>query len=113
MALAGSMALWPAQKNLGTLLSCSAAMLVATQFWHGYGGGTYMAWYLPLVLLDHLPAESGGPRGADGPGRRVVAASTLGAAVGKSGLATGVRSSPPAPLSLIVRGDGDASRDSA
>ncbi len=51
IALAGSMALWPAQKNLGTLLSCSAAVLVATQFWHGYGGGTYMAWYLPLVLL--------------------------------------------------------------
>jgi hypothetical protein len=46
-----SMAFWPAQKNLGTLLSCSAAMMVATQFWHGYGGGTYMAWYLPLLLL--------------------------------------------------------------
>jgi hypothetical protein len=51
LALASSMALWPAQKNLGTLLSCSAAILVATQFWHGYEGGTYMAWYLPLVLL--------------------------------------------------------------
>jgi hypothetical protein len=51
IALASSMALWPAQKNLGTLLSCSAAVMLATQFWHGYGGGTYMAWYLPLVLL--------------------------------------------------------------
>jgi hypothetical protein len=51
VALAGSMALWPAQKNLGTLLSCSAAIMVATQAWHGYGGGTYMAWYLPLLLL--------------------------------------------------------------
>jgi hypothetical protein len=51
LALASSMALWPAQKNLGTLLSCSAAVLVAVQFWHGYEGGTYMAWYLPLVLL--------------------------------------------------------------
>ncbi len=44
-------ALWPAQKNLGTLLSCSAAVLVGTQFWHGHGGGTYMAWFLPLALL--------------------------------------------------------------
>lgn len=51
IALASSMALWPAQKNLGTLLSCSAAVMVATQFWHGYGGGTYIAWYLPLLLL--------------------------------------------------------------
>jgi hypothetical protein len=51
IALACSMALWPAQKNLGTLLSCSAAVMLATQFWHGYGGGLYMAWYLPLLLL--------------------------------------------------------------
>ena len=51
VALASSMALWPAQKNLGTLLSCSAAVMVATQFWHGYGGGLYMGWYLPLTLL--------------------------------------------------------------
>jgi len=50
-ALSGTLALWPAQKNLGTLLSCSAAVMVATQFWHGYGGGLYMAWYLPLALL--------------------------------------------------------------
>ncbi len=46
-----SFALWPAQKNLGTLLSCSGAVMVATQFWHGDGGGTYMAWFLPLTLL--------------------------------------------------------------
>lgn len=51
VAISGGMAIWPAQKNLGTLISCSAAVMVATQFWHGYGGGLYMAWYLPLVLL--------------------------------------------------------------
>lgn len=51
VTLSGSMALWPAQKNLGTLLSCSAAIMVATQFWHGYGGGLFMGWYLPLLLL--------------------------------------------------------------
>ena len=46
-----SLVLWPAQKNLGTLMSCSAAVMIATQFWHPRGGGLYMAWYLPLVLL--------------------------------------------------------------
>jgi hypothetical protein len=50
-ALSFTLAIWPAQKNLGTLLSCSAAVMVATQFWHGYGGGLYMGWYLPLTLL--------------------------------------------------------------
>jgi hypothetical protein len=43
--------LWPAQKNLGTLMSCSAAVMLGTQFWLVRGGGLYMAWYLPLMLL--------------------------------------------------------------
>lgn len=51
VAIGVGFAIWPAQKNLGTLLSCSAAVLVGTQFWHGHGGGTYMAWFLPLTLL--------------------------------------------------------------
>lgn len=51
VAMSGGLAIWPAQKNLGTLLSCSAAMMVAVQFWHGYGGGLYLAWFLPLLLL--------------------------------------------------------------
>ena len=46
-----SFVLWPAQKNLATLMSCSAAIMTAAQFWHGYGGGLYMAWFLPLVML--------------------------------------------------------------
>jgi hypothetical protein len=49
--LAMSLGLWPAQKNLGTLLSCSATLMLATQFWHLYEGGLYMAWYLPLLTL--------------------------------------------------------------
>ncbi len=49
--LAFSMVAWPAQKNLGTLLSCSAAIMVAAQFWHGYGGGLHIGWYLPLLIL--------------------------------------------------------------
>jgi len=51
IALSCSFALWPPQKNLGTLLCCSAALMLAAQFWHGHGGGTYMAWYVPLLLL--------------------------------------------------------------
>lgn len=54
VALAGSLALWPAQKNLGTLLSCSAAVMLGTQFWHAHQGGIYMAWYLPLLVLTIL-----------------------------------------------------------
>lgn len=45
------LAAWPGQKNLGTLISCSGAVMVAAQFWHGYGGGLYIAWFLPLLLL--------------------------------------------------------------
>jgi len=51
LALCSSMALWPAQKNLGTLLSCSAAVMLGTQFWVYEEGGTYMAWYLPLLIV--------------------------------------------------------------
>lgn len=50
-ALSCSLALWPAQKNLGTLISCSAAVMLGTQFWVANGGGLCMAWYLPLLLL--------------------------------------------------------------
>lgn len=49
--LAISLLLWPAQKNLATLLSCSAAVMLGTQFWHAHSGGLALAWYLPLMLL--------------------------------------------------------------
>jgi len=51
VAMCGSMALWPAQKNLGSLLACSAAIMLGAQFWKAYEGGTFMAWYLPLLIL--------------------------------------------------------------
>lgn len=51
MAMSMGFALWPSQKNLGTLLSCSAAVMLGTQFWHAQQGGLYMNWYLPLLLL--------------------------------------------------------------
>lgn len=50
-ALSVGLAIWPAHKNLGTLLSCSAAVMLATQFWHADQGGLCMAWYLPLLIL--------------------------------------------------------------
>lgn len=49
--LSFSFAAWPAQKNLGTLLSCTAAVMAAAQFWNGHGGGMYVTWFLPLALL--------------------------------------------------------------
>jgi len=51
VALCGSLTLWPPEKNLGTLLSCSAAVMLAAQFWIAQCGGLYMAWYLPLLIL--------------------------------------------------------------
>jgi hypothetical protein len=51
IAMCVCMALWPAQKNLGSLLACSAAIMLGTQFWKAYEGGTFMAWYLPLLIL--------------------------------------------------------------
>jgi hypothetical protein len=45
------LALWPAQKNLGTLIAYSGAVMLGTQFWHAHSGGLALAWYLPLLLL--------------------------------------------------------------
>lgn len=45
------LAFWPAQKNLGTLLSSSAALMVGAQFCQPFQGGLYMAWFLPLMIL--------------------------------------------------------------
>jgi hypothetical protein len=51
VGLCASLALWPAQKNLGSLMSCSAAVMLFAQFWHAEQGGIYMDWYLPLLVL--------------------------------------------------------------
>ncbi len=45
-----SFVFWPATKNLGTLIAYTSAIMIAVQFWHGYQGGTFVAWYLPLML---------------------------------------------------------------
>jgi hypothetical protein len=51
IALSATMTIWPAQKNLGSLISCSAALMLGTQFWDAHRGGLFIGWYLPLLLL--------------------------------------------------------------
>ncbi|MDO5580104.1 MAG: hypothetical protein Q4G69_03140 [Planctomycetia bacterium] len=55
MALFGGvclgLVLWPVRKNLATLISSSALIMLGVQFWMGNYGGLYMAWYLPLLIL--------------------------------------------------------------
>lgn len=51
VAMSIGLAIWPAHKNLGTLLSCTAAVMLATQFWHADHGGLCMCWFLPLLIL--------------------------------------------------------------
>ena len=51
VALAFSFTIWPLQKTLGTLISCSGALMLAAQFWHPSNGGIFVAWFLPLALL--------------------------------------------------------------
>jgi hypothetical protein len=51
VAMMATFAIWPAPKNLGTLMSCSAAVLLGSQFWKAHDGGLFMAWYLPVLLL--------------------------------------------------------------
>ena len=46
-----SFVVWPGRKHLGTLICCTAALMLGAQFWHAYGGGIYVAWYLPLFLM--------------------------------------------------------------
>jgi hypothetical protein len=32
-------------------MSCTAAVLLGSQFWKAHNGGLFMAWYLPVLLL--------------------------------------------------------------
>ncbi|MEM9659321.1 MAG: hypothetical protein AAF961_13260, partial [Planctomycetota bacterium] len=60
VAVAFSFIFWPVDKNLATLISGTAALMVGAQFWHAHGGGVYIAWYLPLLLLAiHRPNLEG------------------------------------------------------
>ena len=46
-----TLSIWPLRKNLETLLANSAAIIVATQFWYPDQGGTYVLWYVPMMLI--------------------------------------------------------------
>jgi len=51
LALVITLTLLPTEKNLGELISLSAALLVASQFWYLSAGGTLIVLYLPLIIL--------------------------------------------------------------
>lgn len=51
MVICFGLSLWPTQKNLATLISCSAMIMLGVQFWMGNLGGLFMGWYLPLLIL--------------------------------------------------------------
>lgn len=61
--MAASFAFFPQKKSLEVLLSQSVILVVATQFWYPDNGGTYVQWYLPLLLLmmfrPRLPGRFG------------------------------------------------------
>jgi uncharacterized membrane protein len=42
---------WPRRKSVEHLVSASAAIITATQFWYPQQGGVYVLWYLPLLLV--------------------------------------------------------------
>jgi hypothetical protein len=42
---------WPRRKSVENLVSASAAVITATQFWYPQQGGVYVLWYLPLLLV--------------------------------------------------------------
>jgi hypothetical protein len=44
-------ACWPVPKNLAQVISLSAAVFIGIQFWYADQGGSYVLWYLPLLML--------------------------------------------------------------
>ena len=66
LALVIALTLLPSEKNLGELISLSAALLVASQFWYLAAGGTLIVLYLPLIILmmfrPNLVAKRAFPR---------------------------------------------------
>ena len=51
VALCVSFAAWPQQKTVAVLMSYTCVIMIGVQFWHGYGGGEYMAWWIPMALM--------------------------------------------------------------
>ncbi|WP_020468384.1 hypothetical protein [Zavarzinella formosa] len=42
---------WPKPRHLGHVIAQSAAVVIGVQFWYADQGGTYVLWYVPLLLL--------------------------------------------------------------
>ncbi len=42
---------WPVARNLGQLIALSAMLMLSLQFWLADGGGRYVTWFSPLLLL--------------------------------------------------------------
>lgn len=69
---------WPRDKTLEHLISHSAAIVLATQFWYSRQGGVYLLWYLPLMLLvvfrprltQHVAPDMTGTRLASKPAEK-------------------------------------------
>lgn len=51
LVMVSALVLWPPKKHLGHLIAHSAATIIGVQFWYLQGGGVYVLWYLPLLLL--------------------------------------------------------------
>ncbi|MFP6766686.1 MAG: hypothetical protein VB859_00860 [Planctomycetaceae bacterium] len=72
LVLLGVLTIWPRRKTFEHLISHSAALVVATQFWYSHQGGIYVLWYLPLLLLvvfrPRLASVSARGTGGPGPG---------------------------------------------
>jgi len=54
---------WPAKKNLAQLISSSAALLLASQYWYLAKGGTLVLIHLPIVILMMFRPNLGHRRG--------------------------------------------------
>lgn len=52
VALVITSAFWPHPKHLGQLISWSAVLILGIQFWYADAGGSYILWYLPLLILQ-------------------------------------------------------------
>jgi hypothetical protein len=42
---------WPKRKTEASLVALSAAVLIGPQLWKTHGGGTYIEWYLPWLVM--------------------------------------------------------------
>ncbi len=72
LVLLAVLTIWPRHKTLEHLISHTAALVVATQFWYSHEGGIYVLWYLPLLLLvvfrPRLASVNAAGAGEPGPG---------------------------------------------